>query len=216
MKQMKNPDRTSVHEDLYAGADHMIHMKKMIILFMIFSFMLFSAGCVSQTEPQSITTDGERRTADEQTITGRQEEATGRQEEDRQMQDGDTGQIISKETEHTIQMTIGNETVSVEWEQNDAVAALGQFAAEEPIEISLSMYGGFEQTGSLGTSLPAKDTVMTTRPGDIVLYAGDQISVFYGPNTWSYTKLGRITDRTEEELTELLGNGNVTMTLTLK
>ena len=62
----------------------------------------------------------------------------------------------------------------------------------------------------------AKDTVMTTRPGDIVLYAGDQISVFYGPNTWSYTKLGRITDRTEEELTELLGNGNVTMTLILK
>ena len=75
------------------------------------------------------------------------------------------------------------------------------------------MYGGFEQVGSLGTRLPRDDRETTTGSGDIVLYSGSQIVVFYGSNSWAYTRLGHISDKSAEEMKALLGNGNVTLTL---
>ena len=76
----------------------------------------------------------------------------------------------------------------------------------------MSMYGGFEQVGSMGQSLPRNDVQTTTHYGDIVLYSGNQIVIFYGSNTWSYTRLGHV-DLTQEEMTELLGGGDVTVTI---
>ena len=78
----------------------------------------------------------------------------------------------------------------------------------------MSMYGGFEQVGALGITLPRNDTRITTQPGDVILYSGNQIVVFYGSNTWAYTRLGRISDKTQDELTKLLSNGSVTITIT--
>ena len=77
----------------------------------------------------------------------------------------------------------------------------------------MSMYGGFEQVGPLGTSLPRDDRQTTNEAGDIVLYSGNQIVVFYGSNSWAYTRLGKITDKTASEMADLLGNGNVTITI---
>ena len=117
--------------------------------------------------------------------------------------------------EHILQMTIGDTPVSVAWEDNDAAAALTELCQNGTLEITMSMYGGFEQVGSLGTSLPTNDVQTTTTAGDIVLYSGNQMVVFYGSNSWAYTRLGHITDKTQVELTELLSNGNVTITLTI-
>ena len=77
------------------------------------------------------------------------------------------------------------------------------------------MYGGFEQVGPIGQSLPRDDSQTTTQTGDIVLYSGNQIVVFYGSNSWSYTRLGHISDKTAEEMTQLLSNGDVTITIDL-
>ena len=77
------------------------------------------------------------------------------------------------------------------------------------------MYGDFEQVGSLGTALPANDEQMTTSAGDIVLYSGDQLVIFYGSNSWAYTKLGHITDQDSEGMAQLLGNGDVTVTISI-
>lgn len=110
-------------------------------------------------------------------------------------------------------MTIGDTPISVEWEDSDAVEALRELCREKPLTIEMSMYGGFEQVGAVGTALPTDDRQTTTSPGDIVLYSGDQLVVFYGSNSWAYTPLGHITDQTTEELTQLLSNGNVTITL---
>ena len=79
--------------------------------------------------------------------------------------------------------------------------------------ICQKMYGGFEQVGSLGTTLPRQDKETVTEAGDIVLYSGNQIVVFYGSNSWAYTRLGKITDRTASEMKDLLGNGDTTLTL---
>ncbi|MBQ1807522.1 MAG: hypothetical protein II012_07830 [Ruminococcus sp.] len=118
-----------------------------------------------------------------------------------------------EEQNMTLQMTIGSTPVAVSWEDNEAVQALKELCDGQPLTIQMSMYGGFEQVGSLGMSLPRNDTRITTSAGDIVLYSGNQMVVFYGSNSWAYTRLGHITDKTNEELTQLLSNGNVTVTL---
>ena len=115
--------------------------------------------------------------------------------------------------EMTLKMKIGDTAVQVEWEENESVEALKKLCADEPLTIKMSMYGGFEQVGSIGSRLPRNDRQTTTSAGDIVLYSGNQMVVFYGSNTWSYTRLGHITDKNADEMAELLGNGNVTITL---
>ena len=118
------------------------------------------------------------------------------------------------EQNRPLQMTIGGTSVTVVWEDNDAVQALKELCREQPLTIAMSMYGGFEQVGSIGSALPQDDVQTTTSAGDIVLYSGNQMVVFYGSNTWAYTRLGHISDKTTEELTQLLSNDTVTITLT--
>ena len=112
-----------------------------------------------------------------------------------------------------MQMKIGDQFAAVEWEDNESVLALRELASDG-LTIQMSMYGGFEQVGPIGRRLPSRDVQTVTNSGDIVLYAGSQIVVFYGSNSWAYTRLGRITDKTPEEMRKLLGNGDVTITLT--
>ena len=118
----------------------------------------------------------------------------------------------SKGEESTMVMMVGDMPVAVDWEDNESVEALKELAAED-LTIEMSMYGGFEQVGAIGQGLPCNDTQTTTASGDIVLYSGDQLVVFYGSNSWAYTRLGKIVDKTPEEMEELLGNGDVTITL---
>ena len=120
------------------------------------------------------------------------------------------------ETEKMLIMKIGNTSVSVDWETNNSVSALKELCKNMPLKINMHMYGGFEQVGSIGSSLPTNDKQTTTTSGDIVLYSSNQIVIFYGSNSWSYTKLGKITNKTNEELSELLGKENVTLTLSLE
>ena len=127
----------------------------------------------------------------------------------------------SKETEEdpvmkTLTMKIDGKTVTVEWEENGSVAALAELVKDMPLTIEMSMYGGFEQVGSLGKSLPRNDVQTTTQAGDIVLYSGTQIVVFYGSNSWSYTRLGHISDRSLSQMNDLLGNGNVTIEISME
>ncbi|MBQ6476182.1 MAG: hypothetical protein IJJ34_08265 [Clostridia bacterium] len=131
--------------------------------------------------------------------------------EEMQQEDMDTMKEIQTqrgEAGPVLILYVNGEELAVEWEDNESVDALRQLASEEAVTIEMSMYGGFEQVGSIGETLPRNDEQITTQAGDIVLYSGNQIVLFYGSNTWAYTRLGRITDRTDNELTELLGSGN--------
>ena len=120
-----------------------------------------------------------------------------------------------QEGDNDMQMMIGETPVTVSWEDNASVEALRALAAEG-LTIEMSMYGGFEQVGSIGQSLPRDDQQTTTTSGDIVLYSGNQLVVFYGSNSWAYTRLGHITDQTPEQMKALLGNEDVTITLSIK
>ena len=126
-------------------------------------------------------------------------------------------------------MTIGETKVNVDWEANSSVDALKELVSSGPLSvdalkelvssgplsIDMSMYGGFEQVGSIGQSLPREDKQTTTSSGDIVLYSGNQLVVFYGSNSWAYTRLGHISDKTDAEIEALLSKGDVTITLSI-
>ena len=148
----------------------------------------------------------------EHTQLSQTSEAISQPEESSQTESG--GHSETKAAEK-MQMFINGQPVNVGWDNNNSVQALKQLAASNKLTIQMSMYGGFEQVGSIGTSLPREDVQTTTKAGDIVLYSGNQIVVFYGSNSWAYTRLGHITDKTADEMTELLGNGNVTITLSM-
>jgi len=116
-----------------------------------------------------------------------------------------------KEEEQMI-LKIGDTEVPVTWEENASVEALRELVKEEPLSIEMSMYGGFEQVGPIGQDIVSDDQQTTTEAGDIVLYSGDQSVMFYGSNTWAYTRLGHA-ERSQKEMENLLGKGNVVLTI---
>ena len=121
-----------------------------------------------------------------------------------------------KADERKLDLMLGETKVNVDWQDNESVSALKELVKDGPLTIQMSMYGGFEQVGRIGSSLPRNDKEMTTKSGDIVLYSGNQIVVFYGSNSWAYTKLGHITDQTEQGMRDLLGNGDIKLKLSLE
>lgn len=118
-----------------------------------------------------------------------------------------------EEPEMKMNVQVGGATFPATLEQNAAVDALVERMRQALVTIEMQDFSGFEKVGALGASLPTADRRTTTRPGDIVLYQGDQIVLFYGTNAWSYTRLGHIDDLTG--WADALGAGDVTVTFTL-
>ncbi len=134
--------------------------------------------------------------------------AGAKQEEDK----AETVQTYDDEVNTEMKLTINETEVPVTWEDNDSLRVIMDMISDQPLSIQMSMYGGFEQVGELGQSIIRDDRQITTSPGDIVLYAGNSIVVFYGSNSWAYTRLGHI-DLSEERLKDLLGNRDVVIVL---
>lgn len=114
-------------------------------------------------------------------------------------------------------LIINGQRQAVTLAENPAVTALIQKLREGDLTLLVNDYGGFEKVGSLGFSLPRSDERLVTRAGDVILYQGTQLVLFYGSNTWSYTRLGRIEGLSQRELQAFLGagQGQVQVTLSL-
>lgn len=129
---------------------------------------------------------------------------------------GPSSGMASSEEASTMKMNvnINGHDFTATLEQNAAVDALVEMMRGSAVTLQMSDYSGFEKVGSLGTSLPASNQQTTTQAGDIVLYNSSQIVIFYGSNSWSYTRLGHIDDLSG--WTEALGDGSVSVTFTLQ
>lgn len=121
---------------------------------------------------------------------------------------------VREENVMNMNVQVSDAVFSATLEENEAVTAFMEMMREGSVVIQMSDYSSFEKVGPLGTSLPASNSQTTTHAGDIVLYNGNQIVIFYGSNSWSYTRLGHIDDLTGWE--EALGNGDVTVTFSLE
>lgn len=117
----------------------------------------------------------------------------------------------------TINITVSGKTLPVKIVDNEATKALVAALREASITYEADDYGGFEKVGPLGRSLPTGNAQITTQPGDVILYSGNQIVLFYGSNSWSYTRIGKMEYGTLDELKSFLkaGEGKIKVTLSL-
>ena len=174
-------------------------MKRHIPLVLLLAVVLCLSGCTDRhdlpTVPPTSAMEAPPQAAES-------EKSTKMTTEETTMPEIDT-------TEPMLLLTIDGTAVDIQWENNAAVAELYALA-QNAITVNTSAYGGFEQVGSLPQSFSRSDVQMTTQPGDIVLYSGNQLVIFFGSNSWSYTRLGHVNGMSSEKLSDLL-NKDVVM-----
>lgn len=122
---------------------------------------------------------------------------------------------IETEDSKMINIQVGTVNFTAELMKNSSAEAFAERLAEGPITIEMHDYGNFEKVGALGFDLPTNNEQITTEPGDVILYMGNQITIYYDTNSWNFTRLGKIQGVTAEELKSALGAGNVTVTFSL-
>ena len=122
----------------------------------------------------------------------------------------------TEQQEDTLYLQIGDTQLTAELADNSSAQALVDLLADGPLTLDLQDYGNMEKVSPLGTELPRNDEQITTEPGDIILYRGNSLVIYYAPNSWNFTRLGKIRDISESELRELLGDGDVTVTFSLE
>ena len=110
-------------------------------------------------------------------------------------------QITSDSGSHSLAATLAD---------NSSAMAFYELLEKGPVTIKMTDYCSFEKVGSLGTTLPRNDTQITTTAGDIILYQGNQITIYYDTNSWNFTRLGKVDGVTQAELKKILGKGDVT------
>lgn len=117
---------------------------------------------------------------------------------------------------NTMKITAGDTSFTATLADNSSVEALKELLAEEPLTIHMSDYAGMEKVGPIGTSLPRNDEQISTGAGDIILYQGNSLAIYYDTNSWDFTRIGKIEGVTGEELLEAFGDGDVTVTFSLE
>ena len=115
--------------------------------------------------------------------------------------------------ENIMKVYCGNKLLSMELADNQSAKAFAEKVSKGDIKIKMSDYGNFEKTGSLGFILPRSDENINTSAGDVILYQGSQITIYYAPNSWNFTKLAKIED--VSDLKEKLGKGSIEATFSL-
>ena len=112
-------------------------------------------------------------------------------------------------------ITVGSTTLTATLVDNSSAQALVDALRKAPITYEAHDYGNFEKVGDLGQSFPTNDEPITTEPCDLILYQGHNLCIYYDVNTWTFTRLGKIDNATQQELKAILGDGNCTVTLSL-
>lgn len=125
-----------------------------------------------------------------------------------------TESMESSQEGSALKITVGEQELLATFADNSSAEEFRELLAQGPLTIAMEDYGGFEKVGPLGTTLTRNDTRITTEPGDVILYQGNQITIYYGTNSWSFTRLARIDD--PSGLQEVLGEGTVSVTFSLE
>lgn len=141
-------------------------------------------------------------------------QSTDKQETDKPLSEESDGLAEEADNSH-MKLQIGEYIFTATLTDNSSTKALKAMLAEGPITINMRDYGNMEKVGPLGTNLPRNDEQITTEPGDLILYQGNALVIYYAPNSWNFTRIGKINDVTQEELKKALGKGDVKVTLSL-
>ena len=189
-------------------------MKKRFVIFFAVLLMLWMLAACGRSEVMDISENTVDMQAENQQFA-REETDTEPMQEYEAADDQETGnnQEEKEQTEMKMNVQIGEYTFTATLEENAAVEELVEMMKEGPVTIQMDDYSGFEKVGSLGRSLTTSNSQTTTSAGDIVLYNGNNIVMFYGSNSWRYTRIGRIDDLSYWK--EALGKGSITAVFTI-
>lgn len=175
---------------------------------MLIALMVTISGCSatdsdSSAENETVTADAEntRSSTAESTVTA---DNSNEENEETTMTENST-----------ITVSVNGTTMQASLEPSSSAEAFINMLSDGPITVEMHDYANMEKVGALGTSLPTNDKRITTSPGDIILYQGNQITIYYDENTWSFTRLGKIENISSDELRALLGTGDATVTFSL-
>lgn len=214
-------------------------MRKQRKIFLIFIVVLLMTGLCAcsvgssdsnagnmlpdgENDAGSVLTDGEGNAGS--ILSGREnaaESAEGTenaQKEDELSESAASSEGTGTETEmnaDNFYVKANGEIFTAVFSDNSSAEAFRELLADGDVVVSMHDYGEFEKVGDLGTALPRNDTQITTEPGDVILYQGDRITVYYDINSWNFTRLGKIGDTSKEELLAAFGEGDVTVTFSL-
>lgn len=184
------------------------------ILLCMAAIILFLSGCTdSSLSKTNLQTKNESSSLGDEDLSASTNDADLSNTQQMNVPQPDTNSDTEENMVKKMTLQIGNSSFTATLENNPAVDAFVEMMNDSPIIIQMNDYSGFEKVGSLGTNLPADDKQTTTHAGDIVLYNGNQIVIFYGSNAWSYTRLGKIDDLSGWE--DALGSGDITVTFSL-
>ena len=178
-------------------------MKKVITFALAIALLLTVAGCGNsvkkeKSKPVEAVSEDLETTVETDDMSETHIEPAGQNEEEK---------MIYADT--------GNAVLEIEPADNSSADAFIALLEQGNITVSMHDYGDFEKVGSLGSSLPTNDESITTEPGDVILYQGDQITIYYDTNTWNFTRLGKVRNLSQKELKEALGAGDVTVEFSL-
>lgn len=163
---------------------------------------VMTAAACAEAEPQKQNDDGRGYAA-----AGVEEQADETKNKNADMEEA------AKNAE--LKIAVGGTVLTASLEENSSAQALEQLLADGPLTIEMRDYGNMEKVGALGAELPENNEELTAQAGDLILYQGDSFVIYYAQNTWNLTRLGKIRHTTADELKEILGNGDVTVTLSL-
>lgn len=128
----------------------------------------------------------------------------------------DINNTIERNDAMKLYIIVNDRILTATLENNSSVDELLEKLEKQDITINMEDYANFEKVGPLGFNLKRNDKHITTEAGDIILYQGNQFVIYYDINSWNFTKLGHIDNINQYELKQILGNGNVTITLSLE
>lgn len=181
-------------------------MKRVLVFALLFLFFVLFTACNADGQ----TTSQEIPVADSPVVANTEESSSA------SIESKPESNQPSKESESMkIEITVGDTTLTAVPEENSSAEAFLAMLEEGPVTVSMSDYAGMEKVGALGRNLPQNDAPIRVDAGDVILYQGNQITIYYDTNSWSFTKLAAIESATKESLLDVLGSGEVTVTFSL-
>ena len=198
-------------------------MKKLLLLLTsIVGLCFVSCGAADSSSGSSASTSSVSSSA-EGTQTKNTDPAESKKSSDSSEQTGaqdntstDTLSLNNEKAETKLHISVGDNELTATLSDNSSAKALVELLKKGDITIDMSDYSNFEKVGELPESLPTNDEKTDTDYGDLILYLGHRFVIYYDKNSWNFTKLGHIDSITQEELKSILGEGDVTVTLSLK
>ena len=182
-------------------------MKKVSYFVLFVAMLVLLEGCGRNHEsPETVNPDMEQTETVDKETGGETKETSV---------ETDVEENLGSE-ENRMYITVGNTTMTMTLADNASATAFREMAASGPFTVETKEYGGFELVGALGERLPAADEQILAEPGDVMLYQGNSVTIFYGTNSWSYTRLGEIENMDQKKLVEIFGDGDVTVSFSLE